>query len=219
MHTWPLLRNFPVTATLAAASGSASGRTMDGACPPGARLSRLTWSAAARMSCLPTSVEPVKLILRTAGFSRNSSAISWAEPMTRLATPAGRPASIRHSNTWMRHSGVWLAGLQMMVQLAASAGAILRDWSVIGKFHGLMAPSVRPLSAAHHWPLMYRRVSYFVAGAAAVAVVMESVLGMAGSSNVILPTASRATAPFRALPSPSLGSRRNGGSFFSTDYP
>ena len=29
-----------------------------------------------RISCLPTSVEPVKLIFRTLGFSRNSSAIS-----------------------------------------------------------------------------------------------------------------------------------------------
>ena len=46
--------------------------------------------------------------------------------MTRLATPAGSPASIRHSKTWTRHSGVWLAGLQTMVQPAARAGAILR---------------------------------------------------------------------------------------------
>ena len=49
-------------------------------------------------------------------FSSNSSAISWAGPVTRLATPAGRPASIRHSKTCTRHSGVWLAGLQTIVQ-------------------------------------------------------------------------------------------------------
>ena len=61
--------------------------------------------------------------------------------MTRLATPAGRPASIMHSKTCTRHSGVWLAGLQTMVQPAARAGAILRACSVIGKFHGLMAPT------------------------------------------------------------------------------
>src|SRR5262245_58357826 len=33
---------------------------------------------------------------------------------------------------------------------------------------GLMTPSVRPESAAVHWPSMNRRVSYFVAGAVAV---------------------------------------------------
>ena len=65
-----------MTAAFATTSGSASGKTMNGACPPSSRLSRLTWSAACRISCLPTSVEPVKLIFRTAGFAMNSSAIS-----------------------------------------------------------------------------------------------------------------------------------------------
>ena len=37
---------------------------MNGAWPPSSRLRRFTWSAAPRISCLPTSVEPVKLILR-----------------------------------------------------------------------------------------------------------------------------------------------------------
>ena len=64
MQTWPLLRNLPMTAILAPTSGSASGKTMNGAWPPSSRLRRFTWSAAPRISCLPTSVEPVKLILR-----------------------------------------------------------------------------------------------------------------------------------------------------------
>src|SRR3954463_766839 len=93
MHTWPLLRNLPVTAICAPTSGSASGKTMNGACPPSSRLTRLTCSAQPRSSCLPTSVEPVKLILRQTGFSRNSSAISWAGPMTRVATPGGGPVA------------------------------------------------------------------------------------------------------------------------------
>ena len=71
----------------------------------------------------------------------NSSEISLAEPMTRFATPFGSPASMRHSKTPMSDSGVWLAGLQTMVQPAASAGAILRACSVIGKFHGPIAPT------------------------------------------------------------------------------
>ena len=46
-----------------------------------------------------------------------------------------------HSKTWIRHSGVWLAGLQTTVQPTARAGAILRACSVTGKFHGLIAPT------------------------------------------------------------------------------
>ena len=141
MQTWPLFRNLPRTAALATASGSASGKTMNGACPPSSRLSRLTWSAAARISCLPTSVDPVKLTLRTAGLVMNSSAISAAGPMTRLATPAGQARVSRHSNTPIRQSGVWLAGLQTIVHPAARAGASFRACKVIGKFHGPIAPT------------------------------------------------------------------------------
>ena len=57
------------------------------------------------------------------------------------ATPGGKPASSIHSKSMMRLSGVWLAGLLTMVQPAARAGAILRACRVMGKFHGLMAPT------------------------------------------------------------------------------
>ena len=132
---------------------------MNGACPPSSRLSRFTWSAAARISCLPTSVEPVKLILRTTGFSRNSSAISCAGPMTRLATPARQPGvdqALEHAD---QDSGVWLAGLQTIVQPAARAGAILRACSVIGKFHGLMAPTTPTGCLMRQVPLAGLRVA------------------------------------------------------------
>ena len=92
------------------------------------------------------------------GFPGTRRPISWAGPMTRLATPGGRPASIRHSKTWIRHSGVWLAGLQTMVQPAARAGAILRACSVIGKFHGLMAADHADRMLDRHVPLAGRRV-------------------------------------------------------------
>ena len=141
MHTWPLLRNFPATAALATTSGSASGKMIIGACPPSSRLRRFTWSAAARIKSLPTRVEPVKLIFRTAGFSMNSAAISSPGPTMKLATPGGSPASWRQSNTLAVESGVWSAGLHTIVQPAASAGAILRTISVIGKFHGPIAPT------------------------------------------------------------------------------
>ena len=78
-----------MTAAWATCSTSASGKTISGAWPPSSRLSRLTPSAERRISSLPTSVEPVKLILRTAGCSKKASAIGRAGPITRLATPGG----------------------------------------------------------------------------------------------------------------------------------
>ena len=66
MQTWPLFRNLPSTAAWATWATSASGKTINGAWPPSSRLSRLTWSADRRISSLPTRVDPVKLIFRTA---------------------------------------------------------------------------------------------------------------------------------------------------------
>ena len=68
----------------------------------------------------------MKLILRTAGCSKKASAIGRDGPITRLATPGGSPASARHSNIWIKVSGVWSAGRLTTVQPAARAGAILR---------------------------------------------------------------------------------------------
>ena len=80
-----------MTAAWATCWTSASGKTISGAWPPSSRLRRLTWSAERLISSLPTSVEPVKLILRTAGCSKNASAIGRGSPITRLATPGGQP--------------------------------------------------------------------------------------------------------------------------------
>ena len=104
MHTWPLLRNLPVTAIFAPTSGSASGKTINGAWPPSSRLTRFIWSAQPRISCLPTSVEPVKLILRTDGVLQELVADLLGRADDQIgARPAGKPASTRHSKTWMRH--------------------------------------------------------------------------------------------------------------------
>ena len=45
------------------------------------------------ISILPTSVEPVKVSLRTSGLAQISSPISPAEPVTMLTTPFGKPTS------------------------------------------------------------------------------------------------------------------------------
>ena len=61
---------------------------------------------------------------------------SLAGPMMRLATPAGTPASSRISKSLMRLRGVSVDGRHTQVQPAARAGAILRAWRKMGKFHG-----------------------------------------------------------------------------------
>ena len=49
-------------------------------------------SAQLAISWLPTSVEPVKLTLRTTGELVMVSAMAAAEPVMTLMTPAGMPA-------------------------------------------------------------------------------------------------------------------------------
>ena len=115
---------------------------MKGALPPSSSDSFLSVSAERRARCLPTGVEPVKLILRTRASSSHTSTTSGVrsrEAVTMLSTPAGTPASSASLTSASEVSGVSSAGLHTTVQPAASAGAILRAIMAAGKFHGVMA--------------------------------------------------------------------------------
>ncbi len=90
------------------------------------------------MSSLPISVEPVKLSLRTIGFSVSSPPRTRAWPVMTLSTPFGMPARSASSASARAESGVWEAGLITTGQPAASAGAHLRVIIAAGKFHGVM---------------------------------------------------------------------------------
>ncbi len=90
-------------------------------------LTRLTPAAACWPMSLPTSVEPVKVILRTFGCVTSSGpTVSGCAVVTRLTTPSGRPTSSSSLKTSTASSGVCSAGLSTMVQPAASAGEIFR---------------------------------------------------------------------------------------------
>ena len=133
MQACPVFRNLTAAAPLAAWTGSASLKTMNGAWPPSSAETRFMFAAALPTSILPTAVEPVKVILRTSGLVQNSSPMGFgSRAVTRLITPSGTPASIRHLKVSMAQSGVASAGLRTMVQPAASAGAILRVSMLIG---------------------------------------------------------------------------------------
>ena len=136
----PMLRILAITAPSTAASTSASAKTRNGALPPSSIETFSTPWADCSISLMPTSVEPVKVSLR----SRGSSMIGFETPLEELdvmtlKTPAGRPASSRISASANMLSGVCCAGLMTIVQPAATAGPILRVPIAIGKFHGVIA--------------------------------------------------------------------------------
>src|SRR5271166_5699813 len=91
-QVWPALRYFEAMAPLTAASISASSKTMNGALPPSSSESFLTVPAHCCISNLPTSVEPVKVSLRTIGFDVSSPPTSFDGPVTQEKTPFGTPA-------------------------------------------------------------------------------------------------------------------------------
>src|SRR6476659_2211659 len=88
----PALRYLEAMAPLTAASISASSKTMKGALPPNSSESFLTVPAHCCINNLPTSVEPVKVSLRTIGFEVSSPPTSFDGPVTQEKTPSGTPA-------------------------------------------------------------------------------------------------------------------------------
>jgi len=112
---------------------------MKGALPPSSSDSFLSVGAHWAASRRPTSVEPVKVSLRTSGLAVSSAPMGRAPPVSTLNTPAGTPARWASSAMARALSGVWVAGFTMMVQPAARAGATLRVIMAAGKFQGVMA--------------------------------------------------------------------------------
>ncbi len=87
----------------------------------------------------PTSVEPVKVSLRTFGFEHISAPIPLESlPGIIDSTPFGTPARSARTAMAMAESGVSLAGRATKVQPEASAGATLRAIIALGKFHGVI---------------------------------------------------------------------------------
>ncbi len=139
-QVWPALRNFEAISPSTAPSSSASAKITYGAWPPSSSDRRLTWSAESRISCWPTSVEPVNEIFRTRlSWKSTSETIPDEREVIRLTTPGGAPASSIARSTSAAVSGVALAGLTTLVHPAASAGPSLRVIIAAGKFQGVIA--------------------------------------------------------------------------------
>src|ERR1700679_4246379 len=89
----------------------------------------------------PTSLEPVSEIIETRGSSTMALPTLLPEPVTRLSTPGGRPASFKISTNIKAQSGVSDAGLITTVLPATRAGKIFHEGIAIGKFHGVIRPT------------------------------------------------------------------------------
>ncbi len=109
--------------------------------PPSSSVTRFTCSAQPAMICLPTSVEPVKHTLRTAGWVTNRCPTTLPRPGSTVNTPSGRPAASASSASRSAVSGVSSAGFSTTVLPAASAGPKPQPAIGIGKFHGTMMPT------------------------------------------------------------------------------
>ena len=139
MQVCPVAAKMPATTPLAAASRSASAKTMFGDLPPSSRDTRARWSAAPFITALPVSVPPVKATLSTPGWATSGAPASPPKPVTTLKTPGGKPASSTSAANSSVEAGACSAGLTTMQQPAASAGAAFQLISSTGEFQGVIA--------------------------------------------------------------------------------
>jgi hypothetical protein len=109
--------------------------------PPSSSVTRFTCSAQPAMMVRPTSFEPVKQTLRTAGWVDQAVADGRPVPGSTWKTPSGRPASRPSSARRRAVSGVRVAGFKTTVLPAARAGARPQPAMGIGKFQGTMMPT------------------------------------------------------------------------------
>ena len=132
---------------------------MNGAWPPSSRLSRFTWSAAPLHQLLADLGRAGEADLADGRVLEELVGDLLGRADDEVGHARRQPGVDQALEDLIRHSGVWLAGLLTMVQPAARAGAILRACSVIGKFHGLIAPTTPTGCLMRQVPLA-RRASW-----------------------------------------------------------
>src|SRR5690625_959341 len=89
----------------------------------------------------PVLDSPVNEIRGTSGCLTNASPADSPNPLTRLNTPWGRPASSKIPAHKEADKGVNSAGFNTTVFPVANAGASFHDSSMNGVFHGVIKPA------------------------------------------------------------------------------
>ena len=93
--------------------------------PPSSIATGFTVAEASSETRRPARVEPVKETMSTPGWPAIASPTTGPVPVTRLKTPAGRPAASITSARMKALSGTTSLGFSTTVQPAARAGATL----------------------------------------------------------------------------------------------
>ena len=125
-----------------ARSRSASRSTTTAFLPPSSRLTRFRRRPARCAIALPVTELPVNEMTLTSGLSTIALPTASPEPVTRLTTPGGKPASSMSSTSRVAHSGASELGLNTTVFPATSAGIIFQHGIAIGKFQGVTMPAI-----------------------------------------------------------------------------
>ena len=131
---------------LVTASSAALAKMIFAPFPPSSRLTRLSVSAAALEMAIPARDDPVKLTISTSGCTDSCVPTPRPSPLTRLNTPAGKPASWIISANNRPESGAISEGFNTMVQPDASAGTALSTIWFMGQFQGVIK-AVTPMGS------------------------------------------------------------------------
>ena len=123
VQVWPELRKHLPTPSATALARSASGRMTLALLPPSSSATFFTVWLATSATRLPARVLPVKLTMSTSLWALMASPTTGPTPVTRLNTPAGRPASWMTSARMNALIGATSLGFSTTVLPAASAGA------------------------------------------------------------------------------------------------
>src|SRR5258708_10168206 len=112
---------------------------MCGDFPPNSNTAGIIFLPASPEIRRPTSVPPVKEIIRTRGCVTNASPILLPAPGTTFSTPGGTPASKAILPISIPHIGVKEDGFRPTPFPAASAAAILLHVKQMREFQGVIA--------------------------------------------------------------------------------
>jgi hypothetical protein len=121
-----------LTTTGSAVSRSASANSTFGDFPPSSSVTGTWLSAAARLTSVPTSGDPVNARWSMPGWAASAAPASSPSPGTTFSTPGGRPASRASSPKRIAVSGASSAGFSTQQLPVASAGATVRAEICIG---------------------------------------------------------------------------------------
>lgn len=132
----------PNAAHLTAVSRWASSQIIAGLFPPSSRVTffRLL-PAAAFITCLPTTVLPVKLIFPIPICALIAAPATDPRPVTTFSTPGGNPASAARRAMKRDVRGAISEGLKTIAFPVASAGPSFQESVKRGKFHGMIWPT------------------------------------------------------------------------------